>query len=126
MSTHLNDVPSAVAVAAALPPVVLTGLTNGGAIDLGDADGPCFAVQAVGALAEDCTLASALQQSDTGTSWSAIADGVFVDSTEGNTTQTIRFTRNARYVRWTGTPTGGDPGPSAAVAVVIGQEKKVF
>ena len=124
MSTCLHDLRNAAVIAAAFPPAVVTDAVSGAAVDLAAADGPCFAVQSVGALAEDCVLNGTLEESADGTNWTTIADGTFTPVPAANTAETIRFTRSARYVRWSGTPDGGVP--SAAVAVLIVQERKLF
>ncbi|HJZ55648.1 MAG TPA: hypothetical protein VKE74_11840 [Gemmataceae bacterium] len=123
MSTSLHDFPSAVTVAAGLSPATLTGNATGPAVDLADADGPCFAVQLVGALT-DTTLTGRIEQSATGASgWTAISGAEFTPETDAEKVQVIRFTPTARYVRWAADVTDeGDP--SVAVAVVIGQQKK--
>jgi hypothetical protein len=124
MSTFLHDLRNAAVVAAAIPPAVITDTTTGAAVDLAAADGPCFAVQQVGALAADCVLSGTLEESADGTTWAAISDGAFTPVAAADAAETIPFTRSARYVRWSGTPDGGVP--SAAVAVLIVQQKKLF
>ena len=50
MSTKLNDVADQALLGASLAPQTLTASANGSAIDMINADGPCFAVQQVGAV----------------------------------------------------------------------------
>ena len=57
MSTALHDLASAAFVASGLNPDTQTTSPTGGAIDMISADGPCFAVQHVGAFSADTTLA---------------------------------------------------------------------
>jgi hypothetical protein len=124
MSTHINDFAAAVAVHQALAPSTHVGAVNGATVDLISADGPCFAVQQVGTFEEGPTWDGAIEQSADGSSWSAISGATFTSVTEGSDTQVIRFTRTARYVRYVGTVTGGTP--DLALAVIIGQQRKLF
>ena len=123
MSTHLNDLPSAAVVAAGFAPAVITESEAGPAVDLAAGDGPCFAVQLVGAVSAGDSVAGALEQSADGGFWTAVPGAAFAPAAAAGV-QTIRFDRTARYVRWVGTVAGTDP--SVAVAVVIGQERKLF
>lgn len=124
MSVHLNDLASGVAVYAALAPTVRTASTNGAAVDLISADGPCFAVQQVGAISEDVTWTGHIEESANGSSWSAIDDAEFAPVDAPNNVQTIAFRRTKRYVRYVGTVTGTDP--SVPVAALIGEQQKTF
>ncbi|QDU24026.1 hypothetical protein [Urbifossiella limnaea] len=123
MSTHINDIPNAAVIAAAFPPAVMTETDAGPAIDLADADGPCFAVQLVGDVSSGDTVTGALSESDDGDTWTAVTGGTFTVASAAGV-QTLRFVRTKRYLRWTGTIAGTDP--SIPVAVVAGQQKKVF
>ena len=119
MSTHVNDLAAGVAVYAALPPSVRT------AIDLISADGPCFAVQQVGAISVDAAWGGRFEESSSGSgSWSAIDDAEFELADAANDIQTITFHRTKRYVRYVGTVSGTDP--SVPVAVFVGEQKKTF
>ena len=125
MSTSLHDFPSAVAVAAGLSPDTLSGNATGPAVDLADADGPCFAAQLIGALT-DTTVTGRIEQSATGTSgWTAIGGAVFTPETNAEKVQVIQFIPTARYVRWAAAVTD-EGNPSVAVAVVIGRQKKTL
>ena len=125
MATAINDLASAAVVAAGLVPGAQTASVNGPAIDLISGDGSCFAVQQVGTVADETTLDGHIEESATGTgSWSAITGATFTQVTGSNNLQVIQFTRTARYVRWVGTVAGGTP--SAAVAVLIGEQKKTI
>jgi len=124
MSTHIDDFRSAV-VSAGLAPGTQTASVNGPAVDLISGDGACFAVQQVGTVADETTLAGRIEESPTGTSsWTAISGAAFADVTGSNDVQVIRFTRTARYVRYVGTLTGATP--SADVAVLIGEPRKTL
>lgn len=122
MSTVLNDVPSAASIASGHHPATRTANVTGPTVDLGG-DGPCFAVQQVGAVSGDgASLAGRIEESATGSSWAAIGGATFAAVTAENDVQAIRFRPTARYVRWAATVTGDTP--SFAVAVLLGQQKK--
>ena len=55
MSTALHDLASAAFVASGLNPDTQTTSPTGSAIDMISADGPCFAIQQVGAFSADTT-----------------------------------------------------------------------
>src|SRR3954451_3406046 len=102
MSAHVNDFASAVAVSAAVAPSAHTAAYTGAAVDLVSADGECFAVQQVGAFEEGNTWTGRIEESADGAGgWAAIAGAAFDPVTEAGATQAIRFTRTARYVRYT-------------------------
>ena len=125
MSTSINDFASGVAVFAAAPPAALTAALTGDPVDLVSADGPCFAVQQVGAFSEGPTWTGTIEQSANGsTGWAAVAGAAFAAVGGSNDTQVIRFTRTARYVRYKATVTGS--GPSLTLAVLIGEARKSF
>ncbi len=124
MSTHVNDLASAVAVYAGVVPAVRTANTTGSTIDLITADGPCFAIQQVGAISDDVAWAGHIEESTDGSSWSAINDAEFESVDAINNIQTITFRRTKRYVRYVGIVTG--PDPSVPVSALIGEQKKTF
>ena len=124
MSTRINDFASAALLASGLAPSARTASVNGPAVDLLSADGPCFAVQHVGAVSGDVTLGGHIEESASGTSWSAISGATFTDVTTANSLQVITFHRTARYVRWAATISGDTP--TAQVAVLIGEQKKTI
>ena len=124
MSTKLNDVPSAAVLASTVPPVVATSNQTGSTVDLISADGPGFALLAVGAIAVGTTVGGKVQESDTGSSWTDIAGATFPAIIAANGTGSARFHRTARYVRCAITVTGGSP--SAAVCARIGSQKKTM
>ncbi len=123
MSTHINDLPNAVTVAAAFPPAAMTETDAGPTLDLANADGPCFAVQLVGSVSSGDTLTGAIEESSDGSTWTAVGGGAFTVASAAGV-QTLRFVRTKRYVRWVGTVAGTDP--SIVAAVVVGEQKKVF
>ena len=124
MSVHINDVASGVAVYTALAPVVRTASVNGTVLDLVAADGPCFAVQQVGAISADASWTGHLEESADSATWTAIADAEFEPVDAANNTQTITFRRTKRYVRYVGVVGGTDP--SVPVSALIGQQKKTL
>jgi len=124
MSTHVNDFATAAAVVAAQYPYPLTATTNGPAVSLPAGDGPCFAVQLVGDAPGDGTIDGALQESDDGTTWTAIPGATFAQVPGSDTAEVINFTRSAKYVRWVGTLAGVSP--QFTVSVLIGQQKKTI
>ena len=123
MSTHVNDLASAAVVAAGFAPAVITDDEAGPAVDLAQGDGACFAVQLVGSVSSGDSVAGAIEESADNDTWDAVSGATFATATAAGV-QTIRFTRTRRYVRWVGTVAGSDP--SVAVAVVIGETKKLF
>ena len=125
MSTHVNDLASAVAVHTAAPPDTYTAALDGDAIDLIASDGACFAVQQVGDFEEGHTWTGRIEQSTDGTSgWTAISGAAFAAVTAGTNTQVIRFTRTARYVRYAASVVGA--APEVNLAVLIGEARKTF
>ena len=126
MSTHINDLPSAGAIAAGVHPTAVGANASGPTIDFGaiDGDGPCFAIQQVGDLEESGTLDGRIEQSSDGSSWSALSGATFTQVTAANNLQVIRFTRTTRYIRWAATVAGS--GVLFTVSAVIGSQKKTF
>jgi hypothetical protein len=124
MSTALHDVRSAAFVAAGLHPDTIDDSATGPAIDMIAADGPCFAIQQVGAFSEDTILSGSIEQSPDGTSWEPIAGAEFADVMAANNVQVIRFTRTARYVRYAAALVAA--APEVTLAVVIGEQQKTM
>ncbi len=124
MSTHINDLASAVAVHSAVYPDTRGAAFNGSTVDLISADGPCFAVQHIGAFEESNTWTGRIEQSADGSSWSAISGAAFAAVTAAENTQVIRFTRTARYVRYAASLTGSTA--ELVLSVLIGAGKKSF
>ena len=125
MSTHINDLANASVAAAGLYPASVTSDDEGPGIDLGAADGPCFAIQQVGAVGGTSpVLTGRIEESSDNSSWSAISGATFTAVAASDNVQVIRFTRTERYIRWSCTLAGTTP--TAVVAVVIGQQKKTL
>lgn len=123
MSTKLNDLPNQILLGVGLAPQTITSSTNGSAIDALAADGPCFAIQQVGAVSGTTpTMAGKVQESPDGSTWSDISGATFTTVTATGNTQAIRFERAQRYLRYVATL--GGTTPSFAAAVVIGEQKK--
>lgn len=124
MSTRTDDFAATAALGSSLAPSQLTASANGAAVDLLSADGPCFAIQQVGAVTGELSLAGRIEESANGSSWSAISGATFATVTDASDVQAITFHRSARYVRWAATISGDTP--TAQVAVVIGEQKKTI
>lgn len=122
MATHISDLAAAVAVVAAAVPQAPGGALTGSALDMIDTDGECFAVQTVGAFETGPTWTGRIEQSADASSWSTVA--TFAAVTSANNTQTIRFARTARYLRFNSSVTGGSP--DMTFAVLVGQARKTF
>jgi hypothetical protein len=124
MSTALNDLASAALVSAALYPDTQTSSPTGSAVDMITADGPCFAVQQVGAFTADSLSGHVEESADGSTGWAAIDGAEFAEVADANDVQVITFTRTARYLRYVGTIAGGSP--SVVMAVLIGEQLKTM
>lgn len=122
MATHISDLASAVAVLAAAVPQAPGAALTGSALDMIDTDGECFAVQTVGAFDTGPTWTGRIEQSADASSWSTVA--TFAAVTSANDTQTIRFARTARYLRYNSAVSGGTP--DLVVAALVGQTRKTF
>ena len=124
MSTKLHDIANNALLGAGLAPQTVTSTTNGSAIDMINADGPCFAIQQVGNVTGTSpTLAGKIQESaDGSTGWADISGATFTSVTASTNTQVITFERTKRYLRYVATLGGSSP--SFAAAALIGQQKK--
>jgi hypothetical protein len=122
MATHISDVPAAVAVLAAAVPQAPGAALTGDALDMIGTDGECFAVQAIGAFETGPTWTGRIEQSADASAWSTVA--TFAAVTAANGTQTIRFARTARYLRYNSSASGGTP--DLTLAVLVGQARKTF
>src|SRR5262245_33404282 len=119
MSTKLHDFANQTVQGGGLYSQQLgSGTTNGGAVDLLNGDGRCFAVQITGAVAGTSpTLDGKIQESDTsGSGYTDISGATFTQVTVANTVQVISFDRTKRYVRYVGT-IGGSSTPTVLTAV---------
>src|SRR5687767_5205741 len=100
MSTALNDVKNQALIGASVYPATVTDTNNGSSIDMQDADGRCFAVQAVGSVSgTGPSLAGKIQESSDNSSWTDVAGAAFTAVTASNNLQTIVFDRTKRYLR---------------------------
>lgn len=123
MSTKLHDIANNVILGVGLAPQTITSSTNGSSGDLLAGDGPCFAIQQVGAVSGTSpTLAGKIQESTDGTTWTDISGATFTSVTASTNTQAINFERTKRYVRYVATLSGTSP--SFAIAAVVSQQKK--
>lgn len=124
MSTRIDDFRSSTTIAAGVYPTTISMSALGPTVELTEGDGACFAIQQVGDVPGDGSLDGRIEQSDSGTSWSAISGATFAQVDEANDVQVIRFHRAARYVRWAATVAGSSP--EFTVSVLIGSQKKTF
>lgn len=69
MSTKLTDIPTQATYGITFAPAVRTASANGTAVDLGDGDGPGFAILLTGTVAAGTTIAVALEESDDQSTW---------------------------------------------------------
>lgn len=123
MSTKLHDIQSQAQLGASVLPASVNDTVGGSAVDLIDADGRCFAIQLVGAVAgASPALAGKIQESDDSSIWTDVAGATFAAVTAANNVQVITFDRTKRYVRHHRTVSG--TGPSFLLGVLIGEQKK--
>jgi hypothetical protein len=123
MSTKIQDIANEIILGAGLAPQTITSSTNGSSGDMLAGDGPCFAIQQVGAVSGTSpTLAGKIQESADASTWSDVSGATFTAVTAAGNYQCINFERTKRYLRYVGTV--GGTSPSFAVAVVISQQKK--
>jgi hypothetical protein len=123
MSTKIHDLAAGAVLGASVVPQVATASQNGTAIDLVEGDGNAFAVLQVGAVAGGTTVGGKVQESDTGSVWTDVPDGVFPNVTASNGAYALTFVRTKRHARCVITLAGGSP--QAAIAGLIGQQKKL-
>ena len=93
------------------------------AVDLPDCDGPVIALVHIAEIPDEITFAVAFEESDTGSSWSAIG-GSSVPNVAADSVVLHTFARTKRYLRCAVTLTGDDP--SVTFGVLIGQACKLF
>ena len=123
MSTKLSDVQNNALVGASAYPATVNDTNNGAAIDLLDADGPCFAIQVVGTIGGTSpSLTGKIQESADNSTWTDVAGAAFTAVTAASNVQTITFERTKRYLRHFRTVSGTSP--SFSLAVLIGGQKK--
>ena len=124
MSTHIDDLRSSSTLASGVFPTTVSISALGPTVDLADGDGACFAVQQIGDAPEEGSIVGRIEQSNDGTSWSAIDGAAFAPVEGGYNLQIIRFLRAERYVRWAATIFGSIS--EFAVCALIGSQKKTF
>jgi len=121
MTAALQDLASKL-IAFGYPPATLTDSANGSAVDMGEGEGPCFAVQNVGSFTGD-SLEGTIEESPDGSNWTAVDGGAFSQVTDANDCSVLSFNRTQRYIRYVATISGDTP--SIALSVVFGQSKKL-
>jgi hypothetical protein len=125
MSTALNDIKNQALIGASVFPSTVNDTNNGSSIDMIEADGRCFAIQAIGAVGgTGPSLAGKIQESSDNTAWTDVVGAAFTSVTASNNLQTITFDRTKRFVRHARTVAG--TGPSFALAAMIGEQKKTI
>ena len=123
MSTKLNDLANNAQLGASVYPATVNDTNNGSAIDLLDADGPCFAVQVIGAVGGSSpSLTGKIQESSDNSIWTDVSGATFTAVTTSNNVQTITFERTKRYVRHARTVSGSSP--TFILGALIGEQKK--
>jgi hypothetical protein len=121
MSSLLHDIPTRAAFALALTPRVITSDVTGSAVELPDGDGPAVVVIQTGTFAGGTGVSVDFEGSNDGSSWTAVP--VELPTLAANGVAVAPLVRDSRHLRCSVTLTGGSP--SAAIAVLIGQQKKV-
>ena len=125
MSTALNDVKNQALVGASVYPSTINDTNNGLSIDMIDADGRCFAIQAIGTVGGTSpSLACKIQESSDNATWTDITGAAFTAVTVSSNLQTIVFDRAKRYLRHSRTIAGTSP--TFALAALIGEQKKTL
>lgn len=123
MSTKLSDLANNTQLGASVYPATVNDTNNGSAVDLLDADGPCFAVQVIGAVGgTGPSLTGKIQESADNSTWTDVSGATFTAVTAANNVQTITFERTKRYVRHHRTVSG--TGPTFVLGALIGEQKK--
>lgn len=125
MSTLLTDVKNAALLGVSNYPSTVNDTTGGTTIDAIDADGRCFAIQAIGTVGGTSpTLAGKIQESSDGTTWTDVPGTTFTTVTAGNSQQIVTFDRTKRYLRHHRTITGTSP--TFVLYALIGEQKKTI
>jgi hypothetical protein len=122
MSSLLHDVPTRTAFALALTPRVITADVTGPAVELPDGDGPAFVVVQTGTLAGGTGVSVDFDGSNDAASWASVS--IELPTIAANGVAVAPLPRDTRYLRCSVTLSGGSP--SAAIAVLVGQQKKVM
>ncbi|MBO0699159.1 MAG: hypothetical protein J2P46_12255 [Zavarzinella sp.] len=125
MSTALNDVKNQALIGASVYPATVNDTNVGSGIDMIDADGRCFAIQAVGTVTGTApSLAGKIQESADNTTWTDVPNAAFTSVTASNNLQTLVFDRTKRFLRHSRTV--GGTSPSFGLGVLIGEQKKTI
>ncbi len=123
MSTQLHDFKNQAILGAAPYPVAATTTDSGSAVDLGEGDGRCFAIQQIGAISgSGAILTGKIQESADNSTFTDISGATFTAVTTASNLQVISFERTRRYVRHHRTVAGSTP--SLVLGVLIGQQRK--
>lgn len=104
-----------------IPPSVITGATNGAALDMGLPGGPCIVNLGVGALTASATVTFLVQQSANGsTGWATITGGnpAAIPTAAVPTSVSLSLTRTQRYMRVVATPAGTDVSANVGATVM--------
>lgn len=106
--------------AQSIVPQTATATVTGAAVDLVDADGPCFAALLVGAVSGTSpALDVKVQESATsGGTYTDIAGATFAQVTASSKTAFINFKRSLRFARAVATIAGTTPSFACAVAIL--------
>jgi hypothetical protein len=124
MSTKIHDLAAGAVLGASVVPQVATASQDGESIDLIEGDGNAFAVLMVGTVVGGTTVGGKVQESADESVWDDVDGAVFPNVTESDGAFALTFVRSRRYARCVVTLTGGSP--QAAVAAMIGQQKKLM
>jgi hypothetical protein len=123
MSTKLADVQNNALLGVSVYPATVNDTNSGLAVDLIDADGSCVAIQTVGTVGGTTpSITGKIQESADNSTWTDVANATFAAVTTSNNVQAITFERTKRYLRYFRTVSG--TGPTFALSVVIGEQKK--
>jgi hypothetical protein len=125
MSTLLHDLDSQAEFAVGFPPTTVSDSDVGTAIDMAGGDGPVFAVLLTGGLDPGTGVSIAFEESHSPLSgWAAIPSSSTPSTSAAEAVTCVSFSRTKRYVRCLVNLTG--TAPQAAVAVLVGQQRKVL
>jgi hypothetical protein len=125
MSTALNDLKNQSLTGVSVYPSTVNDTNGGAGIDMIDADGRCFAIQAIGAVSGTSpSQTGKIQESSDNSTWTDVTGATFAAVTVANNLQTIVFDRTKRFLRHFRTTTGTSP--SFLLAVLIGEQKKTI
>jgi len=125
MSTAINDLKNQGLIGVSVYPATINDTNNGSSIDMIDADGRCFAIQAIGTVGGTSpSLTCKIQESSDNSTWTDVTGATFTAVTASNNLQTTVFDRTKRYLRHSRTISGTSP--TFALAALIGEQKKTL